>query len=270
MSQSAHGASRPSRFQPPDPAYSYALTMDRHAATDHSWTIFGAAMVVGLVLSAAYCACRAFSTHEKEPEAVVEVGPPSFFSPVSMAQSANTQVLPPLPGTGQLLSWHDLSLMLRTGLSDGEIIDIIKGRQASVPVTGPTQETSLRELGAGDQLLNFLRTRPSYVPAAGAGHIVTAAPPVRPVAAVVPSMPVPAPVDYAAKDRRIRDLQTQIDALDQQILYARGHPESYLYLGPYNGGGIRYGEESPLKKYLDGLDKQRNDLRREKWRLEGR
>ncbi len=86
----------------------------------------------------------------------------------------------------------------------------------------------------------------------------------------VMNVPPPAPVDYAAKDRQIHDLQQQMDRIDEQILFARAHPSNYSYLGTYNGPGARYGEESPFKKYLDGLDKQRNDLRREKWRLEGR
>ena len=88
----------------------------------------------------------------------------------------------------------------------------------------------------------------------------------------VVNVPPPAPVDYAARDRQIHDLQSRIDAIDAQILQFRNHPSSHPFLlsGTYNGRGHNDGEESSFKKYLDDLDKQRNDLRREKWRLEGR
>lgn len=79
-----------------------------------------------------------------------------------------------------------------------------------------------------------------------------------------------APVDRAARDRQVKNLQKQIDDLDEQIRYARAHPDSYSPLGTYNGRGYLRGSESPLKKYLDQLDQQRNDLRRQKWQLEGR
>ena len=166
--------------------------------------------------------------------------------------------------------------MLRTGLDDDDIIAALAGKQL-VNAIGPTQAASLRGLGAGAKLLNNLQTRPLYAAPLTAQAIIVSAP-VLPravtssnVVSATPRGPAtPPPVDEAAKDRQIKNLQSQIDAIDARILQIRSHPESLSLFGTYNGRGVRDGDESPLKKILDQLDKQRNDLRRQKWQLEGR
>ena len=122
----------------------------------------------------------------------------------------------------------------------------------------------------------FCVSRPVYLPPVMAAPVMvtdhtlpqTNASPY--TAGVVQSAPTPVVVDYVAKDRQIKSLQSQIDDIDDRIAQIRSHPNDYTLFGTYNGNGYRVGEESPLKKMLDQLDKQRNDLRRQKWQLEGR
>ncbi len=167
------------------------------------------------------------------------------------------------------LGWNELTLMLRTGLSDAEIIADASGKQLTVAI-GAEQERLLRGLGAGERLVNFLRAQPVYstpyrsvqprVVVSGSSLPSTAPPQAFPV--------VTAPViDYAARDRQIAQLKRQIDDLDERMRVARNNPER-IYYGRYS---LRYSNEQEKRDaYMKRLDDERNDLRRQKWQLEGR
>lgn len=276
----APGYHSPRPSTPPRPA-------PRYAVVDDAWTVFGVVLIAGLVLGAAYCVWRACCpTVETLPTVVVEAtalpAPASLPYPQSHGQFVPAGTPVPararsLPVADQPIAWGDLTLMLRAGLGDADIIDALRGKQLVVTI-GPAQAAMLRELGAGDRLVNYLRSRALYwspVTAPGVASVVLAPPrpaaaPARVVIQTAQTPPTPTPVDYAAKDRQIRSLQSQIDAIDAQILRIRSHPERSWPGGDYNGPGYLTGEESQLKTTLDQLDKQRNDLRREKWKLEGR
>ena len=90
-----------------------------------------------------------------------------------------------------------------------------------------------------------------------------------PITQVPAAVPTQAPVDYTAKTRQIEDLKTQINALDEEVRVIRTNPKDNRYWWHYPGrsNGI---DQQALDGYLKQLDKQRNDLRREKWALEGR
>ena len=65
-------------------------------------------------------------------------------------------------------------------------------------------------------------------------------------------------------------LKKRIDALDEQIRRIRTDPKgtlgsSHRYQG--NDNGIN---QPAVMNYLDQLDKERDELRRQKWQLEGR
>ena len=257
------------------PATRYSLP--RSSIADDTWTVFGALTFVTLLLVAGYCAWKAFPTRS-EGLAVEEhtVAPSIALTPPANRPTASTPVPSmglPLASSGQPVSWQELTLMLRTGLNDAEIIAAFKGRPLASPIY-PAQAATLRELGAGTVLLSYLQTRATSSSSPMAPRVVVTAPPL-PRAAVLATpraVPTPTPVDYAAKDRQIKSLQLQIDAIDAEILRVRNHPSfnPFLIGGSYNGRGYHDGEESSLKKYLDQLDQQRNDLRRQKWQLEGR
>ena len=155
------------------------------------------------------------------------------------------------------LAWNDVTLMLRTGLTDDEVIAACAGKQLTTMV-GPEQAQVLRELGAGNRLIDYLQGRAVYnMPVSASPHVTSQ--PVRQVAAssarYVPiATPYPT-VDDAARDRQIASLKQRIDSLDESIRVARS--------GWSWSGAAR-------DAYIDGLDKARNDLRREKWLLEGR
>ena len=247
-------------------------SLPRCAVADEAWTVFGVFTVSAFLLGAAYCGWRAFSPP-------VETSLPVIVEAAAQASPAfanRTVYHPSLPVADQPVSWQDLTLMLRTGLTDEDIIAALQGKQL-VSTIGPAQVNLLRELGAGMKLLDYLRTRPLYVAALTAPRVAVNTS-VRPrvngvvgaVGGTVRQSSTPAPVDYTARDRQIKSLQAQIDQIDAQILQVRNHSGSYSLLGAYNGRGSSQGDESPLKKYLDQLDKQRNDLRRQKWTLEGR
>ena len=172
------------------------------------------------------------------------------------------------------LRWTDLTLMLRTGLSDDEIIAAIATKQLVVPI-GAVQEGELRELGAGSRLLAALRGRrlyaapdtdapPSAVPVANAAPRATGV--ALPMLAQPPVAYYSAPpVDYAARDRQVASLQTHIDELDERIRRIRTNPDQYWYHRDY---GVN--RQQGMDRYLNQLDKERNELRRQKWQLEGR
>ena len=169
------------------------------------------------------------------------------------------------------LSWNDLTLMLRTGLTDDEVIAASAGKQLTV-VIGPNEARQLRELGAGNRLISYLSGRPVYnapasvpTPAANASARQAYLPQMSYVPAATP-YPV---VDYAVRDRQIADLKRRIDALDEDIRVIRTNPRGYKYWWYYQWNGNRV-DEASLNAYIDKLDKERNDLRRQKWQLEGR
>ena len=155
------------------------------------------------------------------------------------------------------LAWSDLTLMLRTGLTDDEVIAASVGKQLTT-VIGPEEVRQLRELGAGNRLINSLQGRTVYnVPAAAPA--ATFGTPVRQVTTPATSrvsIATPYPVvDYAMRDRQIADLKRRIDSLDESIRVARS---DWSWSG------------TARDAYIEGLDKARNDLRRQKWQLEGR
>ena len=171
------------------------------------------------------------------------------------------------------LGWNDLTLMLRTGLTDEEVIAAAAGKQLTTAI-GPDEERQLRELGAGNRLLGYLRGQLVYAAPAYAAPAVASAP-VRPVVAP-PTSYVPAAtpfptVDYAARDRQVAALKKRIDNLDDQIRVARSRPNDYPYSGRYyyyrNDG---MSQQQSADGYIKGLEEQRDELRRQKWQLEGR
>ena len=83
---------------------------------------------------------------------------------------------------------------------------------------------------------------------------------------LTPTAPLPTPVDYAARDRQIADLQKRIDQLDETVRQVRANPHYYGSVS----GSTNTARQQSSDAYLDQLDKQRNDLRRQKWALEGR
>ena len=200
--------------------------------------------------------------------AVMSTPLPPVFYPAPVVMRA-----PPPPMATDPLRWEDLTLMLRTGLQDDEII-AEAGRKQLVLSIDPTRERILRSMGAGNRLIGYLRAQRVYVEPAvieAERVAVTARPAPPPTAAVQPAYQ-PAPVatpDYAARDRQIQGLKTQIDALDEQVRCIRTNPRDnrywYYYYGRSNGI-----DQQALDAYLNNLDKQRNDLRRQKWQLEGR
>ena len=92
------------------------------------------------------------------------------------------------------------------------------------------------------------------------------------LAASAPAMPstwtpppaaMPTPVDYAARDRRM-------GVLDEDVRIVREHPTDSRYYWHYYSSSARGVDQARRDAYLKELDQQRNDLRREKWALEGR
>ena len=211
---------------------------------------------------------------QSEPPRFAAPGFPRPFAaaqpPVSVVASNEFQT-----ASGRPWRLDDIKLMLRTGLSDAEIIAAIAGCPRAEDV-GPSEAAELRALGAGVRLLDQLRTSrlavgsaPGFPAGAMASNpmppVNSLRPPVNP-----PVTPVSTPVDYAARDRQLESLKQQIDNLDDQIRTIRTNPLDrryhWLYAGSGNGGVNQFA----LQKYLDQLDQQRNALRREKWQLEGR
>lgn len=103
---------------------------------------------------------------------------------------------------------------------------------------------------------------PPRVPAAVAGY----PPP--------PTVPTP---DYAARDRQIAELKRRSDSLDDLARNVRansgnshasdtGFPDYQAWRHQHNG----WTNSESLNQYLKALDQHRDEVRREKWRLEGR
>ncbi len=192
---------------------------------------------------------------------------PAVFQPAPVAARAS------LPIASDPLRWEDLTLMLRTGWRDDEIIAEAANKQLVLSID-PAREETLRHLGAGTRLLGYLRTRRVYAApvATEAERVIVTARPVAIAAAATQPVYQPAPVatpDYAARDRQVQSLKTQIDALDEQVRSIRANPKDNRYWWHYYGrfNGI---DQQKLDAYLNTLDQERNDLRRQKWQVEGR
>ena len=103
-------------------------------------------------------------------------------------------------------------------------------------------------------------------PAAPARQWVVAAPAMPMTQAVVAPVAMPTPVDYAVRDRQIADLKRRIEEIDEMIRRVRADPHWYGIIKNSTDTSRQQSSDA----YLDQLDKQRNDLRRQKWALEGR
>ena len=77
-------------------------------------------------------------------------------------------------------------------------------------------------------------------------------------------------MDHAARDRQIEDLKSRIETLDEEVRCVREHPTDSRYYWHYYSSAYRGVDQAKRDAYLKELDKQRNDLRRQKWALEGR
>ncbi len=97
-------------------------------------------------------------------------------------------------------------------------------------------------------------------------RVVVSAPALPVTRLPTPSAPVLTPMDYAARDRQIGDLQRRIDQIDETIRRVRADPHWYGIIKNSTATSRQQSSDA----YLDQLDKQRNDLRRQKWALEGR
>ena len=106
-----------------------------------------------------------------------------------------------------------------------------------------------------------------FAPASAPPSRVVVRAPAMPISQpVASSAAMPIPVDYAARDRRIASLKQQIEEIDETMRRVRADPHWY--------GIVKNSTDTSRQQasdvYLARLDKQRNDLRREKWALEGR
>ena len=90
------------------------------------------------------------------------------------------------------------------------------------------------------------------------------------------AIPQPTP-DYEARDRRIIELKQEASTLDDFARNVRANPgvSHWAEPGHYRYEAWRYQrngwtDSESLNKYLKWLDQRRDEVRREKWRLEGR
>ena len=193
--------------------------------------------------------------------------------PPTRARGRHRSVPVVLPVATHPFSLDDLALMLRTGLSGPEIIDAVADKQL-VSEIGPAQIAKLREQGADDELLDYLQALPLYAAPATASRKTMTAPVVTQVASSPNAVSVGTSAaglpDHTVRDREIQVLKERIDALDEQIRRIRTDPKgtlgySHRYQGNDNGINL-----PAVMGYVDQLDKERNELRRRKWQLEGR
>ena len=105
--------------------------------------------------------------------------------------------------------------------------------------------------------------RPAVAPTAPRFVAAPAMPVTHPA---VPQVAMPTPVDYAARDRKIVDLKQRMEEIDETIRQVRANPHWYGIVKNSTDTSRQQASDA----YLDQLDKQRNDLRRQKWALEGR
>lgn len=81
-----------------------------------------------------------------------------------------------------------------------------------------------------------------------------------------PAFSEPTPVDYNARARQISELASQIERLDETVRRVRADPHWYGIIK----GSTNISRQQASDSYLAELDRQRNELRRQKWALEGR
>ncbi len=104
------------------------------------------------------------------------------------------------------------------------------------------------------------------LPVAPAPRRVVAAPAMPMTQPAAAPVAMPTPVNYAARDRQIADLKQRIEEIDETIRRVRADPHWYGIIKNSTATSRQQSSDA----YLDQLDKQRNDLRRQKWALEGR
>ena len=162
--------------------------------------------------------------------------------------------------------------MLANGKQDDQIIAAIIGRPMLDQI-GAAEVTGLRVYGTGEHLINYLRAR---FPAGNtsAATVATGArtpAPALPVSELHPrAAAAPAAIDYAALDRQVQSLKTQIDDLSEQVRCIRENPRDYRYYWRYASSQYNGVDQAMLDAYLKELYRQRDDLRLQKWALEGR
>lgn len=143
-----------------------------------------------------------------------------------------------IPGSARpVITMDELSMLLRTGYGDDEVIAATQSRQLAEPLNG-AQANALRLLGASEKLIINLRARPIDY---STRRVVPTFTPI-PVVAAVPYV-APAPTrqntsavatgsvatNYQEKDRRIQDLKTRMEALDDDVRRIRTNPQDYRY-----------------------------------------
>ena len=199
----------------------------------------------------------------------VVVTAPPISSAATFNPSVNRRTGPRArPATSAPLRREDLTLMLRTGFSDDEVIAAAAGKQSTVAM-GPNEARQLRAMGAGNRLIGYLYKQVVYnAPLSAAPDVSTA--PLAPVNAPAANRaPAAAPypvIDYAARDRQITDLKRQIDALDEQMRIVRSTPRDRRYWWHYAGSNGMV-DQQRYDAYCQQIDNERNDLRRQKWQL---
>ena len=172
----------------------------------------------------------------------------------------------------QAFTLDEVMAMLTNGKQDEQIIAAIIGRPMLGQI-GAAETTGLRVYGAGEHLINYLRAR-SPAESSSAATVATAARTFAPALPAPESVSraaaTPAATDYAARDRQIQSLKTQVDDLSEQVRRIRENPRDYRYYWRYASSQYNGVDQAKLDVYLKELDRQRDDLRRQKWALEGR
>ena len=214
-----------------------------------------------------------------------EVGPPPAANLAARRLPASPSVvrgptavagnLGPVPTLRPVpLTLGEVSAMISAGRGDDEIIAAASNR-APLGRLGVAEATTLRAYGAGDRLIEFLRTRfapgdppPDYRPTSPVAPLAAARTPApsQTVRATALATVLPTPVDHAARDRQVADLKTRMEALDETVRRVRADPHWYGSVK----GSTDTSRQQASDAYLADLDRQRNDLRRQKWALEGR
>lgn len=118
--------------------------------------------------------------------------------------------------------------------------------------------------------------QPRTMPSA-ASHVVTRGAPQASFPPAAPAVALSPAPDYAARDRRVESLKQEMNSLDDFIRQIRNNPYASHRAEPghyhyeywqYTRGNWLIQEH--FEPYMKWLDARRDDLRREKWRLEGR
>lgn len=126
--------------------------------------------------------------------------------------------------------------------------------------------------GAASRVASYRPITPELSFSAPAPRSAPAA--IRAAPAVAPAIPAP---DYGARDRRITELKQEAEALDDFVRQIRNNPyvNHYAEPGNYVYEHWRYHRgnwliQERFDSLMKQLDQRRNEVRREKWRLEGR